>query len=149
MASNSSLVLLLPLFLFTAMVAIAAAQPPAGFRIATLAERLYLTYLLRLRAYRLNFRMIRNGVLATTGAMRMISRINIDRAFVMDVGPRRYCLLEVVANAFDYRTVPAQSAPSLAIRDRVVAIVTVIVLNGNFYQAEVRHLDNFLPPLEP
>ncbi|PKA54835.1 hypothetical protein AXF42_Ash000670 [Apostasia shenzhenica] len=51
MASNSRL--LLPFFLFTAMVAIAAAQPP-GIRIATPAERQHLTDYLESVIRRLN-----------------------------------------------------------------------------------------------
>ncbi|PKA54834.1 hypothetical protein AXF42_Ash000669 [Apostasia shenzhenica] len=140
MASNSRL-LLLPLFLFTAMVAIAAAQP-VGFSFASPAEYQHLTQFFQLRSRQSNAAQF--GRLAATGIARYAFETQVYQALVdvLTDAVRRYCIrigvvvLTVRRNPFGRVTFD---------RQMVMATATMIVVHGNFIDPAYVSVTSFIP----
>ncbi|PKA54826.1 hypothetical protein AXF42_Ash000661 [Apostasia shenzhenica] len=153
MASNSRLVLLLlPLFLLTAMVAIAAAQPPDDSRTVTVEVLEHLTDIIKWKMIQLNAGVVRDAIFETPGVMQQITRPRIveDQVGFRNLGSYGQCyIVKIVATAFYYRTVPGQALPSITIRHGVEAIAAIAVLNGNFNHAFVQLLTKFFPLPQP
>ncbi|PKA54831.1 hypothetical protein AXF42_Ash000666 [Apostasia shenzhenica] len=145
MASNSRLLLLL--LLFTAMVAIAAAQPSVH-RIATPLELRRLTQFLESSSSLLNTGIAQSRLLAATGVM--LGGIRVLLASVEGASNVRRFHIELVANyVIDFTIGTDGLLRTFTIKPGGMAMATIIVLNGNFNQAVMEQLSEFFPLRQP
>ncbi|PKA54836.1 hypothetical protein AXF42_Ash000671 [Apostasia shenzhenica] len=139
MASNSRL--LLPLFLFTATVAIAAAQP-TFLRDATPEELLDLTQFIASLMRRLNA--IHSLHIDASTVERYIGRVSVSRAVAEVVSSDAVIMYRCEIWMLFASFIRSAPVPFRLTMRRVMTTAVVQVTNGDFNEALLLHVANFM-----